>query len=263
MTLSRLLQISCYPLIVFGAVALHLFLMSLGLFPDLVPSVVATIVLATVFASEYLLPFRSQWLQRENVGEIWRDGASTLVMLPVVMAGCQFFWEKVFPRVDIWPHEAPFAIRVVLAVLIAEFFFYWTHRLSHEIAFLWRFHSVHHSVKRVYWLNSGMLHPVDAFLNFFVYFFPLFAIGVDHEVFLMFLTLTMTTGVMEHANVNFKAGIFNYVFNTGELHRWHHSKTIEISKKNCGKILSVWDLVFGTFYYPKQHAGIEKVGVEE
>jgi sterol desaturase/sphingolipid hydroxylase (fatty acid hydroxylase superfamily) len=36
-----------------------------------------------------------------------------------------------------------------------------------------------------------------------------------------------------------------------ELHRWHHSKVIELSDKNFGNILIIWDLVFGTYYLPK------------
>lgn len=228
----------------------------------LVPSLVATFVLGFVFYAERKLPFREDWLTPKAPNEVMLDAASTLVLLPIVMTASEYFWKTLVPHVDLWPEDAPLFARVVLAVLIAEFFFYWAHRASHEVALLWRFHVVHHRAKRVYWLNSGRLHPVDAMLDFFVYFFPIIVIGVDQEVFLIFLTLTMTTGVLEHANVNFRAGVLNYVFNTAELHRWHHSTTIDISKKNCGKILSVWDIVFGTFYLPKHHDGIERVGVE-
>lgn len=261
--MNKAMQVAYYPLILICAVSAHIGLMASGMFPEFVPTIVASSVLAIVFISEFLLPFHKPWLNKQSKHEVIRDIACTLVMLPIVMNACDYFWNKLFPHINLWPSEAPFAVQVILAVLVAEFFFYWIHRLSHVNPFLWRFHSVHHSVKRVYWLNSGMLHPVDAFLNFFVYFFPIIVLGVEREVFLMFLTLTMTTGVLEHANVNFKAGYMNYVFNTAELHRWHHSKEIKISQKNYGKILIVWDLLFKTFYLPKHHRNIEQVGVED
>lgn len=262
MSNSRFVQIIYYPLVVFGALFVHFLLARSGLIPEIVPTLVATGVLALVLFSERRMPFCESWLVKKSKYEMVVDASSTLIMLPVIMMGCEFFWKNMVPHLDLWPEEAPLMARIVLAVLVAEFFFYWIHRLSHEVGILWRFHSVHHSVKRVYWLNSGRLHPVDAFLNFFVYFFSIIVMGVDQEVFLIFLTLTMTTGVLEHANVNFRAGYLNYVFNTAELHRWHHSTNIEISKKNCGKILSVWDIVFGTFYFPKHFKDIENVGVD-
>ena len=37
-----------------------------------------------------------------------------------------------------------------------------------------------------------------------------------------------------------------------ELHRFHHSKIIGESNKNYGNNLIFWDIVFGTFFYPKE-----------
>lgn len=252
-----------YPLLVAAAVIFHLALIPTGIFPEMVPSLVAGLVLLLVWGSEHRYPYQSQWLNSAEPNEVRRDFTSTMVLLPVVMLASDNFWTHLVPSLNIWPHHWPFAIQAIAAVLLADFFFYWVHRLSHEVEWLWRFHAVHHSVKRVYWLNSGTLHWVDAVLDFFCYFFPLIFLGVGRDVFLLFLTLTMVTGVLEHANVRYRAGWLNYFFNTAQLHRWHHAKNVAISQKNYGKITSIWDSVFGTFYLPSSEQGIEEVGIRE
>ena len=57
--------------------------------------------------------------------------------------------------------ELPVSLRAVLALVVGEVGYYWGHRLSHEIPFLWRFHAVHHSAGQMDFLVSSRGHPVD------------------------------------------------------------------------------------------------------
>jgi hypothetical protein len=57
-----------------------------------------------------------------------------------------------------------------------------------------------------------------------------------------------------------KFGPLNYILSTNELHRWHHSKIINESNANYGSDTSLWDLLFGTFFWPK-HSKVEEIGV--
>jgi sterol desaturase/sphingolipid hydroxylase (fatty acid hydroxylase superfamily) len=91
--------------------------------------------------------------------------------------------------------------------------------------------------------------------------FPLFLIQPSVELIGLFVTVNAVTGLLEHANVDFNAGPLNYIFNTAQLHRWHHSPKVTISNKNFGKVLSIWDVFFSTWYLPKSER-IQKVGVE-
>ena len=43
----------------------------------------------------------------------------------------------------------PFWPKLGISLLVAETGFYWGHRLSHEIPFLWRFHAIHHSAEEL------------------------------------------------------------------------------------------------------------------
>jgi sterol desaturase/sphingolipid hydroxylase (fatty acid hydroxylase superfamily) len=52
--------------------------------------------------------------------------------------------------------EWPLAIRIVFYLVLADFGFYWVHRLLHT-RYLWRAHKWHHSPTYMYWLASGDL----------------------------------------------------------------------------------------------------------
>jgi len=222
-----------------------------------------------VFLSEILMPYRKEW--NKNHGDFWTDLVFTNLILPSLSKLAEiilgyFFVSHASDFVQqnvhtLWPSNWPLLIQLVLILLIAEFFFYWVHRFGHTIAFLWRFHSVHHSPIRVYWNNSGRFHPIDLLLNWIIYFAPLFILGCPHDVIAAFLVTNTITGLLEHANVDFKAGWLNYLFNTAELHRWHHSINWNKANSNYGKVLCVWDIVFGTYYRPPNEE-VGQVGIE-
>ena len=43
----------------------------------------------------------------------------------------------------------PLWTRAALGLVAGEFGYYWGHRWSHEVPFLWRFHAIHHSAEEV------------------------------------------------------------------------------------------------------------------
>jgi sterol desaturase/sphingolipid hydroxylase (fatty acid hydroxylase superfamily) len=61
-------------------------------------------------------------------------------------------------------------------------------------------------------------------------------------------------GFFQHSNVDTKLGWLNYIISGPELHRWHHSRIIRESNTNYGNNVIVWDILFGTFFLPKELA---------
>src|SRR5690606_33099298 len=100
--------------------------------------------------------------------------------------------------------EFGFLFSFAIALLCCEFFYYWFHRFCHKIPMLWRFHVVHHGAQRVYWINSGRFHLVEAFFSSMIYFLPLVFLGTGPEVIIMVITFSSITGFMEHVNIDFK-----------------------------------------------------------
>ncbi len=149
-----------------------------------------------------------------------------------------------------WPGDWPLAAQVALGLLVAEFGLYWAHRLAHEWPVAWRWHAVHHSVTRLWVVNTGRFHVFDSLWKTGFALVIGLAVGAPKEVILWVLAITTYVGFLTHCNVDMRCGPLNWVFNTPELHRWHHSRNHEEGNRNYGENLIVWDALFGTRYLP-------------
>jgi sterol desaturase/sphingolipid hydroxylase (fatty acid hydroxylase superfamily) len=160
----------------------------------------------------------------------------------------------------VWPHHWPLIIQGLMMLFISDFFRYWIHRFSHTFPFLWRFHAVHHALKKLYWLNTTRIHPGEKILQLIWEVGPFICIGVSKEVIALHLVLYGLNGFLRHSNIDMKFGPLNYILSTNELHRWHHSKVISESNANYGSDTAIWDLLFGTFFWPKDEK-VKEIGV--
>lgn len=163
----------------------------------------------------------------------------------VLVAGLPFLWLRLL---DV---EAmlPAAVAIPLAVVLVSLGGYWGHRLTHEVPFLWRFHSVHHSIEQMDWVASARLHPLDASFTQAFTVMPLFLLGYDAGVFggaTVFLTVL---ALFQHANVRLRFPGLRWIVNTPEWHHWHHATDVAARDTNFG--LPVIDKVFGTAYMPR------------
>ncbi len=167
------------------------------------------------------------------------------VIVLVVIAAIPLFWVRRFDLVGYLPVEAAVALAVVL-VFVGS---YWGHRLTHQVPFLWRFHSVHHSIEQMDWVASGRLHPFDSAFTQAFAVFPLFLLGYGGGVFAGVTVFIALLALFQHANVRLRFPGLRWVINTPEWHHWHHSIDPAARDKNFG--LPVVDQVFGTAYLPK------------
>ena len=270
-TLYRIFQYCFYPAVVICTL-ISSFLLTTHFHPDdyvYIPGILTLVLIMIIVLVEHIAPYREDWLR--NKGDVLNDFLQTFLVLPSASRLAEFAIPVVLYYPISWlsgktgilsfTENWGIAGSFIIAVLCCEFFYYWYHRLGHEFPLLWRFHAVHHAAERVYWLNSGRFHILDAFLSSFMYFIPLVFLNVKPEVIILVLTFSSITGFLEHVNIDFKAGWFNYIFNTAEHHRWHHSTKIDESNKNYGKILIVWDLLFNTYYLPNNQS-VHKVGIQ-
>ena len=167
------------------------------------------------------------------------------VLVLVIAAAIPFVWLRRMDLVGGLPEWGAIALAAVV-VAVAN---YWGHRLTHTVPFLWRFHSVHHSIEQMDWVASGRLHPLDqAFTQAFTVL-PLVLLGYGAGVFggvAVFITLL---ALFQHANVRLRFPGVRWVINTPEWHHWHHAIDVDAHDKNFG--LPVVDKLFGTAYLPK------------
>ena len=65
---------------------------------------------------------------------------------------------------------------------------------------MWALHQVHHSPKRLYWVNVGRFHPIEQALQFVVDALPFVLIGVHTEVLSAYFVFYAVNGFYQHSN---------------------------------------------------------------
>lgn len=166
------------------------------------------------------------------------------------------------PFTQFWPHSWPIWAQTLLMILAVDFLRYWLHRAAHTNQYLWRLHSVHHSVEQLYWLNTSRFHPLEKLLQMLMDSLPFLLMGINEKVLALYYIAYATNGFLQHSNIQFRFGILNYLIGSADLHRWHHSKNPKESNANYGNNVIVWDLLFGTWYLPKERK-VETLGLLE
>src|SRR5437899_1229691 len=48
----------------------------------------------------------------------------------------------------------PYWVQIPAVIVLADLGFYWTHRMFHAVPWMWRFHSIHHSIEELDWLAA-------------------------------------------------------------------------------------------------------------
>lgn len=155
----------------------------------------------------------------------------------------------------------PWLLQGLVFLLVNDFARYWLHRWHHESNFLWRFHRVHHTVTEMDAMSTFRVHLFEAGLKYGLIVLPFHFLHCDKTIIVLYSTADILKGFWHHANVRTYIGRLNYIFNSAELHWWHHSVEAKGQLANYGSILSIWDWLFGTAYYEK---GVwpDQIGVE-
>ena len=248
-----------FPATMLGAFAVNTTLVSMG-WSILGASYVAVVLAAAAGTCfEFVIPYDKSWQPR------WTDVKNDLLFmvaiqmvlpqvlgLVVALTALGYFESLDWSLAQVWPSQLPLILQVALMLLTAELFRYPLHVAAHNTKTLWRLHAVHHSPKKLYWLNVGRFHPVEKALQYSLDTLPFMLVGVGGDVVALYFLFYAINGFYQHSNVDVCYGPLNYLVSGPELHRWHHSKLVDESNRNYGNNLIVWDLLFGTWFLPKR-----------
>lgn len=231
-------------------------------------------LIVSLYFLERFMPHEEQWLQPD--GQTFANIAHTLtskgtVQGLVLFSGVIGLADLITPvaepgyglfGVELWPRHWPMAAQAALGVVAAEFALYWAHRLAHEWPVLWRFHAIHHSVTKLWFVNTGRFHFIDSLFSIVLGMSVLLALGAPMEVVKWQAVITAFIGMLTHCNVEMRFGPLSWIFNTPGLHRWHHSKDLREGNKNYGENVMVWDQLFRTYFNENRRPPVD-IGIPE
>lgn len=215
--------------------------------------VLLVLALITIsFLAETISPYEAEFNKAKN--DTIRDTIHAVVNESLNLIGLMVlpFFSGFFTIANWWPHDWPLLIQLLAAILIADVGITLVHFASHHIPFLWRFHAVHHSVKRMYGFNGLMKHPIHQIIETIAGITPLLLIGVSHEVLTLLAIAVIIQLLLQHSNVSYFCKPLHYILALNVSHRIHHLNSKE-GNVNFGLFTMLTDSALGTIKADMKH----------
>lgn len=169
----------------------------------------------------------------------------------VTIVGYKFIYEhwRLFNMPSLENHDPFWQVFLVWIALFigVDFFYYWFHRLAHEISFLWGSHIVHHQSEE-YNLTVALRQAWLQGAFSWVFYLPLAFMGFDTAMFITIASFQTLYQFWIHTKmIDRLPRWFEYVLNTPSHHRVHHGVNPQYIDKNHGGTFIIFDRMFGTF----------------
>lgn len=177
--------------------------------------------------ANFLIFFINQFLEKTIVGSL-----GIIALMPF-----HFLTPLAIPM-NVWTW--------ILAILAADFTYYWMHRIEHEHRILWANHSVHHSSEDYNLTISMRLSIIEPMIEW-VFLIPMILIGFSPFQAIVSLIFVAQFQTWIHTERIGKLGWLDWLFNTPSVHRVHHGSNTKYLDKNYGGITMIWDHLFGTY----------------
>lgn len=136
---------------------------------------------------------------------------------------------------------------VLAAFVLQDFVYYWFHRASHRIRWMWASHVTHHSSERLNLstaFRQSLTYPVS---GMWLFWLPLAWLGFAPDLVLLVVGLNLGYQFFVHTEAVGRLGWFEKVFNTPSHHRVHHARNAHYIDRNYAGVLIVWDKLFGSY----------------
>ncbi|OOF29148.1 sterol desaturase family protein [Salinivibrio proteolyticus] len=140
------------------------------------------------------------------------------------------------------------SVSLFLLLMVAQdFCYYWFHRASHRVRWMWAAHVVHHSSERMNFstaFRQSLMYPLA---GMWLFWLPLVVIGFPPQWVVFVVLLNLGLQFFVHTQWIKTLGAVEWIFNTPSHHRVHHGVNPQYIDKNYAGILIIWDKLFGTF----------------
>lgn len=144
----------------------------------------------------------------------------------------------------------------VAGFFVVEFAYYWFHRTSHRVRWLWATHAVHHSATQMVLPAAIRLGWTGTISGGWLFFIAPVLIGFPPIMVALLHGINLAYQYLLHTEAVGRLGPLEWVLNTPSHHRAHHSRDTEWLDCNFGGMLIVFDRLFGTFRAEPEGGGL-------
>jgi len=192
------------------------------------------------------------WRKRGVAHYTWIDTISNAGLALMHQASDAVAWSVVIGLYWlVYQHrlfDLPASAWTVAALFVAQdFFYYFFHRASHRIRWLWASHVTHHSSERLNLstaFRQSLTYPIS---GMWVFWLPLAWLGFEPTNIVAVVAINLAFQFFVHTQAIGKLGWVEYVFNTPSHHRVHHARNAKYIDRNYAGVLIIWDKLFGSF----------------
>lgn len=140
-------------------------------------------------------------------------------------------------------------LEIAAAFVLLDLSFYYWHVANHRVAFLWRFHNVHHIDPDLDVSTAFRFHFVEVGLSAGFRAVQVLLVGPSLTAFLIYEVAFQLGTLFHHSNLRMPLAVerkLNLVFVTPRMHGIHHSDIREENRTNFGVVFSWWDRLHRT-----------------
>jgi alkylglycerol monooxygenase len=134
----------------------------------------------------------------------------------------------------------------LVAFILYDLCYYWSHRMSHEVNLFWSGHVVHHQSEE-YNLSVALRQSWFQGIWTAPFYLPMALLGFDTTQLLIVGGINLIYQFWIHTELIDRMGPLEWVMNTPSHHRVHHGRNPKYIDKNHAGTFIVWDRLFGTF----------------
>mgnify|MGYP000736401614 CR=1 FL=1 len=177
-----------------------------------------------------------------NFGMLGLNVLSTLAMQAISFVF--YLWVYEYRLFDL--SHLPAWLLFIIALLGIDLCFYWYHRASHRVRFLWSVHVNHHSSEKFNLsvaFRQAPLGPPSKLL----FFWTLPLLGIDPVIMMSAAAVAFVAAIWTHTQMIPKLGPLEWFLTTPSHHRVHHGCKPDQIDTNFGGVLIIWDRLFGTY----------------
>ena len=194
--------------------------------------------------------FRPEWTTDAFYFVATHLPAQLLTFLMVLPALLLTKWLAI-PPLQAFVQRWPYLVQLVAAIFVADLAQYCVHRMFHTVPFLWRFHSIHHSIKTLDWIAGSRSHFFDIVITRGLIMIPMMVVGFPQSVLAGYLVFVSFHATFCHTDFRPDARWLERYLVTVRYHHWHHAADRNAVDVNFAIHLPFLDRLFRTHYLPK------------